>query len=672
MNKIFNVTSTFKSHENDDGSVMIRGMASTDHSDRAGDVISAEAWAKGGLESFKNNPVILFNHDYDKPIGRATGLKITERGLELEAKISKSAPAAVCELVKDGVLGAFSVGFRIKDADYIKETDGLMIKDAELFEVSVVSVPCNQAATFSLAKSFDSETEYKEFKKTFTNRADLASQSLAKEEANVSNVAREALEKTANSGKTQENTMDDNNIDLEAFAKKVAEETATKIAMKQAEQKAAEKAEAEKAQAEAAEKVAQDEQVKTTIKSGIETGAERLQADLEKEFAAAKDADVAEIAKKYEAELKEKADELEAMRNSKATFTDRSGVAKGDLKQHSEKLFHAHLLGLATGKGWNTDFARDVQEKAGITYSGSADGIDVELASFIEKEITQYTRVADLFRKVPVNSARTTLPLQPDVNLAAWGVNDVQTGNLTNNAGADAMAPTEIELVAYRLISQSFIQNDVDEAVLIPLLPMLVDGVARAHARTVEGTILGAQGASSTNGYAGLGNGSIASAFDDANAITTAAPASAAQLMAARGTMGKYGIEPGDITYIVNNAQYYALIEDTGFADITDVGDQATKIKGQVGMIYGSPVVVSAEMPVYTGAAGAPAVGDTVAYVVNTRNFLMPTLRGVRVEQDYEVGAQRRVIVATQSLGFNQTFANAGGNNSAVKVQFGA
>ncbi len=672
MNKIFNVTSTFKSHENDDGSVMIRGMASTDHSDRAGDVISAEAWAKGGLESFKNNPVILFNHDYDKPIGRATGLKITERGLELEAKISKSAPAAVCELVKDGVLGAFSVGFRIKDADYIKETDGLMIKDAELFEVSVVSVPCNQAATFSLAKSFDSETEYEEFKKTFTNRADLASQSLAKEEANVSNVAREALEKTANSGKTQENTMDDNNIDLEAFAKKVAEETATKIAMKQAEQKAAEKAEAEKAQADAAEKAAQDEQVKTTIKSGIETGAERLQADLEKEFAAAKDADVAEIAKKYEAELKEKADELEAMRNSKATFTDRSGVASGDLKQHSEKLFHAHLLGIATGKGWNTDFARDVQEKAGITYGGAPE-IDVELANFIGKEITQYTRVADLFQKVPVNSARTTLPLQPDVNFASWGVNADQGGNLTNDgATGTVMSPDELELTAYRLISQSYIQNDVDEAVLIPLLPMLVDGVARAHARKVEANIVGAQGASNTNGFAGLGNGTIASAFDADNAITTANPATAAQLMAARGTMGKYAIEPGDVAYIVNNAQYYALIEDDGFADITDVGDQATKIKGQVGMIYGSPVVVSGEMPAYTGTAGAPAIGDTVAYVVNTRNFLIPTLRGVRVEQDYEVGAQRRVVVATQSLGFNQTFANAGGHNSAVKVQFGA
>ena len=81
MEKILHVASTFKSHATEDGSVMIRGMASTAHSDRAGDVIAAEAWAKGGLENFKNNPVILFNHDYNKPIGRATGVNVTKDGL---------------------------------------------------------------------------------------------------------------------------------------------------------------------------------------------------------------------------------------------------------------------------------------------------------------------------------------------------------------------------------------------------------------------------------------------------------------------------------------------------------------------------------------------------------------------------------------------------------------
>ena len=125
MNKIFNLTSTFKSHEVEDGSVMIRGMASTNDFDRAGDTISPDAWTKGGLRNFEKNPIILFNHDYNKPIGRATEMKGTDSGLEMKAKISKSAPDSVSQLVKEGILGAFSVGFRIKDADYLEETDGL-------------------------------------------------------------------------------------------------------------------------------------------------------------------------------------------------------------------------------------------------------------------------------------------------------------------------------------------------------------------------------------------------------------------------------------------------------------------------------------------------------------------------------------------------------------------
>ena len=167
MQKIFNLTSTFKSVEaNEDGSVNIKGYASTNDTDRAGDVIDKEAWEKGGLDNFSNNPIILFNHDYNRPIGRATGLETDDRWLKLTANISKSA-GDVTNLVKEGILRAFSVGFRVKDADYIEETDGLKISDAELFEISVVSVPANQAATFSVAKSFDTQSEYDEWKKQF-------------------------------------------------------------------------------------------------------------------------------------------------------------------------------------------------------------------------------------------------------------------------------------------------------------------------------------------------------------------------------------------------------------------------------------------------------------------------------------------------------------------------
>jgi len=633
MNKIFNLTSTFKAlEENDDGSVMIRGMASTAHQDRANDVIEAAAWAKGGLENFKNNPVILFNHNYDKPIGRAMGLKVTENGLELEAKISKSAPDSVAQLIKEGILGAFSVGFRVKDADYIKETDGLLIKDAELFEVSVVSVPCNQAATFSVAKSFDSMAEYEEFKKTFINSVDETS-----EEVNASQEVEETQSTTEKSVK-QETKMSDQNFDYEALAKKVAEETAAKIAMKQAEAKAAKEAE-EKA---IAEKTAQEEQVKSTIEFGIKSGTEQLLADVEAKLAE-KDAKIDEVVANFTAQLNEKSEELSKMRESKRVFGGR-GDGKVDM---GKDLMYAHVYGVVTGKGMNTDYARSIFEKAGVDYS-DAPSYDTDISTAIEKEIQHELMVARMFREIQVNAQNTTLPIQHDVSLAAWAdrnvTNGVANANVgSNNAAANVVSPSEITLVAKRLLSQTFLNDEIDEAVLMNLMPMMVEAVARSHARAVESAII--------NGGGTHISGLIA---DAGTALTaTGAQLAAADLLKARSGMGLYGRKPSDVVYIVSQEGYYDLLQDPEFQNLNEVGsDMAAKVTGTMGAVYGSNVVVSDEM-----AGGAAAVN---AIAVNTSNFVIPRLRGVTVERDREVALQRNLIVASQSLGFSALIAGAG------------
>ena len=660
MDKIFSLTSTFKSLVSDDGSVIIRGMASTSDFDRAGDSISAEAWQKGGLNNFEKNPIILFNHDYDRPIGRATGMKAGPNGLELECKISKNAPGNIAELVKDGVLGAFSVGFRVKDADYIKETDGLMIKDAELFEVSVVSVPCNQAATFSLSKSFDSSEEYEAFKKTFTNRVDLASQSLAKEDVNTSNIARETLT-SAEKSATKEIKMDESKIDLEAFAKKVAAETAAHIAIKQAEQKAADQAaakeEAVKSAQEEQAKSAQEEQVKSAIQSGVVSGTEALLADV-KAAMQQKDADLAEVIAKFSKDLEEKSTEIAKMRESKRVFSDRSG-STDSISKWGKDFMHASLLGTMTGKGMNTAFARGVMEKAGIDYATNAGDIDQEVSRLIEKEVTLNLRTAGLFREIQVNGAATVLPIQPDVEAAVFQTGAAAAGNLENRGAADnTYKPSQVVLNAYHLISQTFMDNHVDEEVLINLMPMLIDSVARAHARAVDNAII--NGSGSIVGLSGY-----ATATADALDISSVEQLTALQLLTARKDMGKYGINATDVAYIVSQSRYYELIADPAFADITDVGsDVATKITGVIGSVYGSPVVVSDSF-LPEGDGTTPVA---TAFAVNMRNYAIPRLRGVMVEQDYEVGNQRRVIVATQSLGFEELVADAAGNRSAVKI----
>lgn len=660
MEKIFNLTSTFKSHTTEDGSVMIRGMASTADFDRAGDSISHEAWTKGGLKNFEKNPIILFNHDYDKPIGRATGLKVTPNGLELEAKISKSAPAAVCELVKDGVLGAFSVGFRVKDADYIEETDGLKIKDAELFEVSVVSVPCNQAATFSLAKSFDSQAEYEEFKKTFTNRVDLAGQTLAKDEVNTSSVASDTPDGVEETQKEiQMSEVQNSEIDLEAFAKKVAEETAAKIAMKQAETKAAEEAAqqeaVEKAAAEAEAKAQQEEEVKQAIVTGVESGAERLMNDVQEKLNE-REANMEEVLATYKKELEEKTEEITKMRESKRVFSDR-GVDGNEISKWGKEFMTAHMLGVMTRKGMDTDYARNLMQKAGIDYTSNAADIDQEVSSQIEKEIQLELKVARLFREVPVNGAATVLPIQPDTGLADWAIN-ATSGNLENRGATDnSYKPKQVILNAYRLVSSTFMDNDVDEQVLINLMPMLVEGVARSHARAVEAMILN-------------GNGTIAGLDGEADThsetlgIGAGAKLTSAILLNARQSMGKYGINPGDLAYVVSQNSYYDLLDDASFQTLDEVGsDLAVRVTGTIGAVFGTPVVVSDEFP--TEAAGIPA-----AFVVNPRNYVVPRLRGVTVEQDYEVMNQRRVIVASQSLGFEEILPAAGADKPSVKVDF--
>lgn len=669
MDKIFNLTSTFKALSAEDGGVMIRGMASTVDFDRAGDSIAAEAWTKGGLKNFEKNPIILFNHDYDRPIGRATGLKVTPQGLELEAKISKSAPANVCELVKEGILGAFSVGFRVKDADYLKETDGLLIKDAELFEVSVVSVPCNQAATFSLAKSFNSMEEYEEFKKTFTNRVDLAGQSLAKEEGNPSMVASETPD-IADSSAQKEIKMSEvktSEIDLEAFAKKVAEETAAKLAMKQAEQKAADKRAADEAAAVAAAKIAQEEQVKQAVVSGVQSGTEALMKDFEAKLAA-KDAKIEEVMNQFSSQLNEKAEEIVKMRESKRVFADRS--EGGDLAKHSKDLMHAHMLGVMTNKGWGTTFGQAVLQKAGVDYTTSAGDINQIVSTQIEKEIQLELRTASLFREMTVTAKSTVLPLQTDTGFAVWstGGEDLASAHtgLTNRVSPvnDTYKASQKIITVDRLISTTYMDNYIDEEVLVNLMPMLVSGVARAHARSVDKMIIQGNGA----GAAGLISSAVTgnSVGDGAGALTTAT-LTALDLVKSRKYMGVYGLNPQDVVFIVSQTRYFDLLEDPEFTNIQEVGsDLALKITGVVGAVYGSPVVISDNFP--TEVEDNTTTGPLSALCVNTANFVIPRLRGVTVEQDYEVAAQRRLIVATQHLGFSELFASTSGKAAAVKL----
>ena len=665
-NKIFHWTNTFKTlGETDDGGIDIKGSASTNALDRAGDIIEAEAWAKGGLENFKNNPVLLFNHDYNRPIGRATGLEVTDKGLEITGRISKAA-GEIKDLVKDGVLGAFSVGFRVKDADYMTETDGYKIKDAELFEVSVVSVPCNQGATFSLAKSFDTMEDYNKFKKQFikANPAEIA---------DAVNVEQPSGEKS----QTMETNMSEEKktpevspeFDLNKFAADAAEKAVAQYAMKQAELKAAE----EKAATEAAEKAAEveanqkavqeakQEEQKSVIEAGL-SGAERLMSDVEKRVNE-KHEDLYGVVKSLEKQLSEKSEEIMNIRESKRIFSDRQG--QGDWKKAFEQdILDAKFAGLATGKGWDNTYAKSVMQKVN-EHSGvqvSSGDFEQIVSTNIERDIQNELVLAPLFREIPMTSANMIIPILPDAGYAEFASGQTASGssphgNLQergdsyNPGSAGGVDLTERTLSTKKLISQSYLGNETEEDAIMPILPLIRESMVRAHARAIENAILAgddADGAFGTSGAAFEGLLHLARNDSDYTQSGTAFASDkivAADLLEMRKNMGKYGVNPSEVVYIVSQRSYYELLEDAEFQDAQLVGDLATKLSGEIGQVFGSRVLLCDEF-------ATPAVDKFAAVAVNPRNFVMPRLRGVTVESDYEVANQRRVLVASQRLGF--------------------
>lgn len=136
----------------------IEWYASTKDKDRMNDIVEPTAF-ENTLKQYMTNPIVLLQHDMDKPIGNVVEASIDDKWLFIKARITEDTDWVFSKL-KNWVLRTFSIWYRVKDFETEENVDKEwnyvftnLIKDLELFEISLVSVPANP---FALVKSFDS------------------------------------------------------------------------------------------------------------------------------------------------------------------------------------------------------------------------------------------------------------------------------------------------------------------------------------------------------------------------------------------------------------------------------------------------------------------------------------------------------------------------------------
>lgn len=133
------------------GERQARVICSTEEVDRAGEVV-----VQNGIDltGFKANPIVLWQHNVDQPIAKATEIGPSDGKLMAMVEFPPAgiSPKAdeICGLVKSGVINAVSIGFNPLETEPMDKGNPKKGPQkylaCELAEFSFVSVPANKNA----------------------------------------------------------------------------------------------------------------------------------------------------------------------------------------------------------------------------------------------------------------------------------------------------------------------------------------------------------------------------------------------------------------------------------------------------------------------------------------------------------------------------------------------
>ena len=174
-------------------------VLSAETPDRVNDLVVQRGWH---LENFLQNPVALLSHQQsDLPVGIWKNLRVQGDALlgdlQLAAKGTSRMADLARGLIEQGILRAVSVGFKPLKAEPIKPR-GMKYLEAELLEVSLVSVPAHPRAVM-VAKSLGATDQEMKlfFTETLTSDAELGNVDGEDAQAQVASDRYEAIRKRA-------------------------------------------------------------------------------------------------------------------------------------------------------------------------------------------------------------------------------------------------------------------------------------------------------------------------------------------------------------------------------------------------------------------------------------------------------------------------------------------
>jgi len=368
------------------------------------------------------------------------------------------------------------------------------------------------------------------------------------------------------------------------------------------------------------------------------------------------------------AELKSQEDsrkrEFDLMATPSDAFTKK-------LKEDATKL---HLKSVLAGRPVESfkEF-KDVAERAekAIKPTDLNNWLAEEFSTSVMEELELALRVESLFPAIRMPDNRETFSIPSrDTNAEAFLIAPAQ------NAIESAITSGKVTFSTSRIKSFITIADQTDDETITAVTNIVRQELVRSLSRASEKAII--------NGDTAIGNpNDVRAAFDglrkyaNANAVDNGGGAiTIAKILEARTAMGVYGVNLMDLVMLVNVKTAYSLLGLPEVLTVDKYGPNATVHTGEIGSIYGLPIIVSEYIPDNLDAAGnidetTPGT-QTQAILVNTGYYASVSRNQVALEQDRNIVNSTNLYVAWRDYTFGKlTNSNIAATSAVGLVNIG-
>lgn len=311
-----------------------------------------------------------------------------------------------------------------------------------------------------------------------------------------------------------------------------------------------------------------------------------------------------------------------------------------------------------------------VEKAMGTSVAGGGlEWVPTEFSPKLIDRVRLELRVAALHERIPM----PTNPYKAPV-VAADASAYLAAENVSNDKvylTPSQPSTTNITFVAKKLACRIIVSDELTEDSIVPILPFMREQAVMALANAQEDATI--------NGDTDIGTASATDADmrDAADANNPRAAwngyrevvAAAAKvdlgtfniqnLRLIRQKMGKYGVNPGRLAWVVSLAAYNKMLSLPELLTVDKYGAQATLLQGELGRLDNIPIIVSEFVRQDLNATGVydgVTTDRTIVLLVYRPGFLYGDRREVTVRSKEDWETEQTVLAASQRIAFQPVY----------------